>query len=157
MLAHARVFGHVFNPLTVFFCFPDDGSPPCVVAEVHNTYGDRHAYLLEPDAAGRATTDKTMYVSPFFSVDGAYQLRFAVSPNRVFVGVTLRRDGEVSFSAAFHGRPRPASRSAMLRAALRRPLMTQRVSVLIRAHGVWLWLRRLPVRRRPEHHRQIGV
>lgn len=157
MLAHARVFGHVFNPLTVFFCFPDDGSRPCVVAEVHNTYGDRHAYLLAPDATGRAVTDKAMYVSPFFGVDGGYELRFAISPAQVFVGVTLRRDGQTSFSASLRGRPLTASRLAVLAAVARRPLMTQRVSVLIRAHGVWLSLRRLPVRRRPIHHRQIGV
>lgn len=157
MLAHARVFGHVFNPLTVFFCFPDDGTPPWVVAEVHNTYRDRHAYLLRPDDAGQATTDKAMYVSPFFPVDGGYQLRFAVAPTRVFVSVTLRRGGEVSFNAVFRGRPRPASRLAMLTAVGRRPLMPQRVSVLIRAHGVWLWLRRLPVQRRPDYQRQIGV
>ena len=29
-----------------------------VVVEVHNTYGDRHAYLVHPDEQGRARTDK---------------------------------------------------------------------------------------------------
>ena len=47
MLANARVFGHVFDPLTVFWCFGADGTLRCVVAEVHNTYGERHAYLLD--------------------------------------------------------------------------------------------------------------
>jgi len=54
MLANARVLGYVFNPLTVFWCHGSDGSLACVVAEVHNTYGERHCYLLATDHAGRA-------------------------------------------------------------------------------------------------------
>ena len=55
MLANARVLGYVFNPLTVFWCYDRaDGTLACVVAEVHNTYGDRHCYLLHPDDRGRA-------------------------------------------------------------------------------------------------------
>jgi DUF1365 family protein len=52
MLASARVLGHVFDPLSVFWCYDRDGVLSCVVAEVHNTYGGRHAYLLQPDEAG---------------------------------------------------------------------------------------------------------
>ena len=53
MLANARVLGHVFDPLTVFWCLRGDGGLVCVVAEVHNTYAERHVYLLHPDAQGR--------------------------------------------------------------------------------------------------------
>ncbi|MZG18546.1 DUF1365 family protein, partial [Streptomyces sp. SID5914] len=70
MLTHARVLGHVFNPLTLYWCHGPDGTPRCVVAEVHNTYGERHAYLLDPDEAGVAHVDKEFYVSPFHPVDG---------------------------------------------------------------------------------------
>ena len=66
MLTNARVLGHVFNPLTVYWCHHPDGTLACVVAEVHNTYGERHCYLLRTDAAGRARTAKEFYVSPFF-------------------------------------------------------------------------------------------
>ena len=50
MLANARVLGHVFDPLSVFWCFDGPGALVCIVAEVHNTYGERHVYLLRPDA-----------------------------------------------------------------------------------------------------------
>ena len=46
MLAQARVLGYVFNPLTVYWCHRPDDTLACVVAEVHNTYRQRHAYLL---------------------------------------------------------------------------------------------------------------
>ena len=74
MLAHARVLGYVFNPLTVYWCHRADGALACVVAEVHNTYGQRHAYLLRTDRRGRAQTAKEFYVSPFYPVDGRYRM-----------------------------------------------------------------------------------
>ena len=51
-----------------------DGTLRCVVAEVHNTYGERHAYLLRTDDRGRAEAAKEFYVSPFYPVDGGYRM-----------------------------------------------------------------------------------
>ena len=157
MLAGARVLGHVFDPLSVFWCYDRDGLLACVVAEVHNTYGERHAYLLRPDAAGVAVTGKHFYVSPFFDVSGTYELRFTLRPDLVATTVTLRHHDAVAFSAAFRGRPEPATRLALGRRLVRQPFMPQRVSALIRVHGIWLWLRGLPVRAHPHHIRQEGV
>jgi uncharacterized protein len=61
------------------------------------------------------------------------------------------------FDASFDGTPAPATPTALAQAVLRRPLMPLRVSVLIRLHGVWLWLRRLPIVDRPTHRPQKGV
>ena len=157
MLAGARVLGHVFDPLSVFWCYDRDGVLACVVAEVHNTYGERHAYLLRPDKAGVAVTGKDFHVSPFFDVSGTYELRFALRPDLVATSVTLRREGAIAFSAAFRGRPEPATALALGQLLIRQPLMTQRISALIRVHAIWLWLRGLPVRARPHHVRQEGV
>jgi DUF1365 family protein len=157
MLAGARVLGHVFDPLSVFWCYDSDGVLACVVAEVRNTYGERHAYLLRPDEAGTAVTGKAFHVSPFFDVSGSYELRFTLRPDLVAVTVTLRRHDAVAFSAAFRGRPEPVTAPALARRLIRQPLMPQRVSALIRVHGSWLWLRGLPVRAHPHHARQEGV
>jgi hypothetical protein len=157
MLANARVLGHVFDPLTVFWCFRGDGELECIVAEVHNTYGERHVYLLRPDAYGRAHAEKQFYVSPFNDVAGRYEMRFSLSQERVAAAITLLRGGGPAFTASFTGRPLPASTRATMRQILTNPLMPQQVSMLIRAHGVWLWLRRLPVVRRPHHQSQEGV
>ena len=157
MLANARVLGHVFDPLSVFWCYDSARTLVCVVAEVHNTYGERHAYLLRPDEAGVSVTDKELYVSPFFDVSGTYGLKFTLTPDRVSATVILRRQDALAFSATFRGRPEPATHRALARRLIRQPLMTQRVSALIRAHGIWLWLHRLPIHPRPHHTRQQGV
>jgi DUF1365 family protein len=154
MLANARVLGHVFNPLSVFWCYASDGTLQCILAEVHNTYGERHVYLVQPDRTGTSRVEKALYVSPFFDVSGAYTLRFDLRPDLVSTSVTLHRGSSVAFSATFRGSTRPATRWAIIARAIRQPLMPQRVSALIRIHGVWLWLRRLPVTPRPRRSLQ---
>ena len=149
MLAHPRVLGYVFNPLSVFWCYDRTGRLVCIVAEVHNTYGGRHAYLLRPDASDTAVADKEFYVSPFFDVSGQYELRFSLTPDRVHCRIVLTRANVVAFSASFAGRPLPVSTHRLLRTLLRQPLMPQRVTALIRMHGVRLWMKRLPVQARP--------
>ena len=150
MAANARALGHCFNPISVFWCHRRDGSLAGVVVEVHNTYGDRHAYLVHPDGQGRARTEKQMYVSPFHGTDGYYEMAVPRPGERLHVSVTLHSDDGAVFSASLDGVP--ASRSF-----LRSAPAALRGSVLIRAHGIWLWARRLGIRPRPAHPRQEGV
>jgi DUF1365 family protein len=157
MLANAAVLGHVFNPLSVFWCHDPDGALVCVIAEVHNTYGERHCYLLRPDAAGRAEFGKEFYVSPFYPVDGQYVMRLPAPGERLAVSVELHRGEERPFVATVRGRRRPASSATLLRAAARVPLVTLTVAAQIRRQGLWLWARRLPVVPRPRHARQPEV
>jgi DUF1365 family protein len=151
MLAHARSLGHVFDPLTVFWCLAPDRRLVAAVLEVHNTYGGRHAYLVEADDTGRARIDKAFYVSPFNDVSGEYQVRLVLDERRVAVSVRLRRDGETVLDAALTGTPTPASGRTLLSTAARHLSMTHRVTALIRLHGVRLWMRRLPLVPRPRH------
>ncbi|MEU6134077.1 DUF1365 domain-containing protein [Nocardioides sp. NPDC047086] len=149
MLANARVLGHVFDPLTVFWVQADDGALRAVVFEVHNTYGGRHAYLLDIDRHGHARTGKAFYVSPFNDMAGTYEIGLRVDPEHVSVTVGLDRDGARVLTANTRGTPEPATRRALLRVSLTHLLMPHRVSALIRFHGIRLWLRRLPVIPRP--------
>lgn len=158
MLANARSpFGFVFDPLSVFWCITAGGELRCVVLEIHNTYGERHAQLARPDANGRFTLGKEFYVSPFFTVDGRYDVTLRVDAERVSVAIDLVQRERRVFSAAFTGKPRPASRTAVLKAALLTPFVTYQIWALIRIHGVWLWLRHLPVVRREPHIPPEGV
>lgn len=157
MLANARVLGYVFNPITVFWCHRPDGGLECVLAEVHNTYGERHCYLLRPDAADRAETTKDFYVSPFLTVDGDYRMVLPVPGARLRISVTLRQHGGTALVATVVGSARPATPGTLLRMLLRHPLAPQRTTALIRRHGIALWFRRLPVIPRPTHAPQEGV
>ncbi|EST38243.1 hypothetical protein N566_08535 [Streptomycetaceae bacterium MP113-05] len=157
MLAHARVLGWVFNPLTLYWCHDADGGLQYVVAEVHNTYGERHGYVLLPDATGAARVPKEFYVSPFFPVDGAYRMRLPEPGAALDLTVQLEREGGRPFTATVRGVRRSASPVALLRAAVRHRWSTLAVSAAIRMHGIRLFLRGLPVQPRPRHRPQEGV
>jgi uncharacterized protein len=147
----------VFNPITVYWCHLPDGTLECVVAEVHNTYGERHCYLLTTDGSGRAETEKEFYVSPFLTVDGRYRMLLREPDERLAISVSLRQEGTTVFTATLAGSRRDATPASFARMLLRRPLMTYRTSALIRRHGITLWLRRLAVIPRPRHIPQEGV
>jgi uncharacterized protein len=150
MAANARALGYCFNPISVFWCHRRNGEPAGVVVEVHNTYGDRHAYLVHPDEQGRARTEKQMYVSPFHGTDGYYEIAVPRPGVRLFVSITLHSDDGAVFSASLDGEATATTPLRSAPAALRGAL-------LIRAHGIWLWARRLGIRQRPDHLRQEGV
>ncbi len=152
MLSNARVLGHVFNPLSVHWCLDSAGDVVAVVAEVHNTYGGRHAYVLRPDESGRVTTEKVFYVSPFHAVEGRYQMRLPLPGDDLRVDLTYVRDGAKPFVATVRGTRVPATTGSVLRTSLRYPLSTLVVAARIRLHGIRLWLKRLPVVPRPDVH-----
>ncbi|MFJ6793765.1 DUF1365 domain-containing protein [Streptomyces sp. NPDC091268] len=157
MLAHARVFGFVFNPLTVYWCHDRSDALLCVVAEVHNTYGQRHCYLLRTSEAGEAEVDKEFYVSPFFAVEGRYRMRLPLPGDRLLLSVHLETEEGRAFSAVVRGRRRPATAAALLSAAARRPWSTAAVWAGIHRRGVRLLLRGLPVHPRPRSAPQEGT
>jgi len=157
MLTSARVFGHVFNPLSLFWCYRQSGDLQCVIAEVHNTYGERYCYLLDTDSAGRASVPKAFYVSPFNDVDGQYRMKVPAPQERLSVSIVLEREGHRPFVATMDGDRRPATVPNILAAAVAVPAAPLLVSALIRIQGVKLWARRLPVVKRPHHPSQEAV
>ena len=118
---------------------------------MHNTYGDRHAYLVHPDEQGRGHRDKAMYVSPFHGTDGTYDSPRRSRSDRLDIAVTLdHRRRRRTFTASLSGRSVAAHADSGRRPA------ALRGSALIRMHGIWLWLRRLPVQPRPPTTRKVS-
>ena len=157
MLGHAGILGYVFNPLTVYWCRRADGTLAAVIAEVQNTYGQRHAYLLHPDGRGRAEAGKEFYVSPFLPVAGRYRLHLPEPAGALRLSVTLHLNGRTVLAASVTGTRRPYTPWRLLGYALRYPWATAQVSALIRWQGIRLAARRLPIFPRPAHHAQEGA
>lgn len=141
MLAMPRTLGYVFNPISVLWCYNADGNCVAVLAEVHNTYGDRHTYVLRPDEKGRSTVDKALYVSPFYPVDGHYDIQVSEPGHTLSVTVTLHRGDDSPFVATLRGEQRAANLVNVLWASLAHSAL--RTSFLIRLQAVRLWLRGL--------------
>ena len=147
-----RVLGYVFNPVSFWFCYDRAGALIAVLAEVNNTFGGRHAYLLHnPDGSPlrdgqEFTADKAFHVSPFCVIEGGYRFRFKLE--RAVPRVHIDYDdaeGELLLTA-ISGRPRAWSTSALLGALARMPLLTFGVILRIHWQALKLWLKGVPFR-----------
>jgi uncharacterized protein len=155
VLTNLRVLGHVFNPVSWWFSYRRDGSLAMVVAEVNNTFGDAHAYLLDPVEVGadgilRARAAKVFHVSPFLPIDDL-DYRFTLQPpgERVTLHMDVHdRDGKV-LDATQAGRRCDLDSATLVRTLLRHPLMPLRTVVLIHLHAAVLWSKRVGFHRRP--------
>jgi DUF1365 family protein len=142
MLAALRGFGHVFNPLSIYWCYGADGELVCKVAEVHNTYGGRHAYLLPPD--GSVRVNKELAVSPFHPASGTYRMKISDPGQRLVVTVGFRHEGGEPFTATMVAQRLKASALTFIGLFIRYPWPTLRVSVLIRWEALRLLAKRAP-------------
>lgn len=154
LLAQPRVLGHVFNPVSFWLIEDGQGVLRVVIAEVTNTYGDRHSYLchaddLSPIEAGRTlAARKLMHVSPFQSVAGDYAFDFNIRADRIAIRIDYRA-GNGRLIATLAGPRRPLTNAGLIRAALRRPFGTRRVLALIHWQAVKLWWKGARFRDRP--------
>jgi uncharacterized protein len=144
-LLQARVLGYAFNPLSLYWCHDADGALRHVVAEVHNTYGGRHAYLIPPDTGQPAMVMKKLYVSPFNDVDGYYLVKAPRPDSQLDVTISLHRENQPAFVATLRGTRRPAGLGEIVRLQLVAPLAPLMGTLAIRVQGIMLWLRRVPV------------
>jgi uncharacterized protein len=150
---YPRVLGYAFKPVSFWYCHRRDGSLRAVVAEVNNTFGERHCYVLDgPDVAYGRTLHarKVFHVSPFCSVTGSYVFRFMRTHDRLVARVEHHdRDGPLLITS-LSGNLQPLSRQAGLGAVIRRPWMTLAVMARIHWHAAKLWLKKVPFHRKPE-------
>ncbi|WP_171177278.1 DUF1365 domain-containing protein [Ruegeria sp. HKCCD8929] len=158
LLTQPRVLGHVFNPVSFWFCFDQGDVLYAVVSEVTNTFGTRHSYVchkadLSPiTASDRLEAAKRLHVSPFQPREGGYTFRFDFRDDRVGVWIDYGRE-EGGLIATLSGRRRPLTNRAILWSVLRRPIGARRVLTLIHWQALKLWFKGAGFRRQPVPHK----
>ncbi len=154
LLAQPRVLGHVFNPVSFWLCRDTRGDLAAVIAEVSNTYGDRHSYLCQRSdkhpigPQDRVQANKIFHVSPFQPVEGSYTFRFDITADRVGIWIDYTA-GNGGLIATLAGKRAPLTNVSILRALLRRPFGARRVLALIHWQALKLWWKGALFRNRP--------
>ncbi|GAB2804737.1 DUF1365 domain-containing protein [Comamonas piscis] len=150
--AFPRVLGYAFKPVSFWYAHRADGSLAAVLAEVNNTFGERHAYLLAgPGLAWDAeqVAAKCFHVSPFCTVQGEYRFRFVRSDSRNQVQVDLHDEAGPLLRTGVAGTLQALTTATVRRAFWGMPLMTWGVVFRIHWQALRLWSKRLPFHRKP--------
>ena len=145
-----RVLGYAFKPVSFWHCHRADGRLLAVLAEVNNTFGERHVYLLrtnDPNATLHA--DKVFHVSPFFPVRGHYTFGFQSTHDLFRARIDYDDGSGEALRTAWWGRLEPLTGRGCLRAFFAYPLMTWSVIVRIHLHALRLFAKRVPLFRKP--------
>lgn len=158
LLTFPRVFGYVFNPISVWFCSGPGEDLRAILYEVTNTFGEWHDYLVPvtpSDVTGnargqsvRTVFDKQLFVSPFIDMAASYDFTTRVPDERVSVVVRETAAGGQVLVATLGARRRPLTGRSLASVLIRHPLVTVKVIGGIHWEAAKLWRKGAPYRRR---------
>lgn len=163
LLAQPRMFGWAFNPVSFWYCEHADGTLRAVIAEVRNTFGEKHSYLLSSAslAEGAASAglplpydrmlekEKCFHVSPLFDLVGRYHFKFGEPGDSLAVQLNETREGVPLIDTAMAGQARPFSDAEILRQVVRMPVQALKVLAGIHWQALKIWLRGAQFHKKP--------
>jgi uncharacterized protein len=158
LLCMPRTLGYSFNPLSVYFCYRADASLAALVYEVHNTFGERHSYLIPVDAACgtiRQRCRKALYVSPFMDMDMRYEFQVRRPAERLAIAIRVNAAAGAIMHASLAGLRLELTDRVLFRMIMTIPAITLKTTAAIYWEALRLWLKGLPPRGRPTPPKSI--
>lgn len=150
-----RILGFAFNPISLWFCRDAGGALRAVVAEVNNTFGERHFYVCSHDdrraiaPADRIRAEKVFHVSPFMRVEGHYVFSFSLDDRTFGARIDLHDGDGLILTTGMAGKPVALSSGRLALALLANPLLMVKVLGLIHYQAVRLWAKGVANFRKP--------
>lgn len=151
VLCMPRTLGYVFNPISIVYCLGEDGRLKAMLYEVNNTFGERIRYLVAVAAQQgpyRHRCEKSMFVSPFFDLQGDYAFTVTEPAERLTLRIDYRNEGQRRLGAVFSGTRDALDARNLRAAALKYPLAAFGVTTAIHYEALKLWLKGI----KPHHH-----
>lgn len=153
LLTMPRILGYGFNPLSVYYCQRSDGTLAALIYEVHNTFGQRHSYVMPvEETTGDEISQscrKSFYVSPFLEMDLSYAFKVLPPQDAVRVGITVASSEGLMLTASLHGERQPLTDANLAKIFLTHPLLTAKVVGAIHWEALRLWLKGIRLVPRP--------
>ncbi len=147
LLTHVRMFGHVFNPVSFYFCYDVNGVCKFVVTEISNTYGEMKMFLIDKkyDKGFEQNAIKYFYVSPFTELDEEFEFRYQMPGEKMNIQINVKnKEGFKFFISTLTGIEKKLTDSRLLAYVFRFPFITIRVLWSIHFQALLLWLKKVP-------------
>ena len=142
LLCFPRIFGYVFNPLSIFYCYNENSELKAILYEVKNTFNEQHTYVFPVEKNSKIITqncNKRFYVSPFIEMETAYNFRLAEPKETLSIFIKQTDREGILLSACQIGRKEDISTKQLLINFLRHPMMTVKIIMAIHFEALRLW------------------
>ncbi len=142
LLCFPRIFGYVFNPLSIFYCYNENAELKAILYEVKNTFNEQHTYVFPVEKNSKIITqncNKRFYVSPFIEMETAYNFRLAEPKETLSIFIKQTDPEGILLSACQIGRKEDISTKQLLINFLRHPMMTVKIIMAIHFEALRLW------------------
>jgi DUF1365 family protein len=152
MLCMPRTLGYCFNPISIYFCYRANSSLAAVVYQVHNTFRERHSYVIRvenQDIPLHQRSKKLFYVSPFLDMEMRYDFRITGPDERIAVGICASSCQEPVLNAVLAGVRDDLTNRNLMSVFLRIPAITIKVIAAIHWEALRLWAKGIGLRQRP--------
>jgi len=144
---YPRILGYAFNPLSLYYCHRDDGTVFAVIHEVHNTFGERHVYVLPVNGSPQwiqQTTDKALFVSPFAHMDMYYRFRLNVPSSKQVIAIRLHDKEGLVLTASYTAKGRMLNARSLAKQVMVMPLLSVKVVAGIHWEALRLFIKKVP-------------
>ena len=150
LFCYPRIFGYVFNPLSVFFIYDENSRLISILYEVKNTFGEQHTYIFKTDDEKVIVNDctKKFHVSPFIEMECHYYFRVLKPSDKISVIIDQNdKDGKLLY-ASQDGKAKELNEKNLLLSFISHPLMTFKIIAAIHYEALKLWLKGIKIIKR---------
>ena len=140
LLCYPRIFGYVFNPLSIFYCY-ENNSLKAIFYEVKNTFNEQHTYVFKTNNSDKVeqSCKKKFYVSPFMDMNTYYDFRLSNPGKQLFVSIKQTDDHGTILTAVQTGEKKKFNFKQLLTNFFKYPLMTIKIITAIHFEAFLLW------------------
>ena len=142
LLCYPRIFGYVFNPLSVFYVYDKNSDLIAILYEVKNTFGEQHSYIFKTKKEQNLiqhVCKKKFHVSPFIEMNCVYFFRLLKPGNKISVIIDVQdSEGKILY-ASQDGVKSELNNNNLFKSYLKHPLMTFKIIIAIHFEAFKLW------------------
>jgi len=161
LITMPRVLGYVFNPVSFYLCVDENKRLKAVIAEVHNTFGEQHAYLCAKadhapiEADDWLEAEKLFHVSPFLERSGHYRFRFLLQNNKLGIWIDyFDKEKNKQLLTSLTGSLAPLNSASLRKAFWSHPLVTLKTVLLIHWQALKLLKKRIRYIPKPKQYEE---